>query len=322
MRRRGALIGGLAITAALVAGQAGPAPAQVPDLPDVDYVDGFGPGLYSYADCTDVVYIEEDTLAVFFIELDETVEVETQIAISFGGSLAGSLVETPATATVVEDDNVAIVEVELVEFETGDLSLTVEQGIGYTAGPEDTITLAVTDEVIDSISCRDDLSELIDEGKDRQTIDVGETPEPLGFFEGVIVIPEEPGTETTESTPPTTGPSTTSTTTTEVVPVSRDTLGARLRTSMRAVPEGFDTPVVGTLPPGLTYVDDEWGGTATTAGTYAFDVRLCFDQGDFEGSELPAVICFGTVDVVIEVEADAVTPPPATPVRTDARFTG
>jgi hypothetical protein len=342
MRRRGALMGGLAMAATVVAMEAGPAPAQVPDLPEVVSLEGYGPAIYSYADCTDVVYLEEDLLGAFFIDLDEPVEADTELGLTFTGSLAGSLVETPATATIPEGETFAFVEVELVEFETGDLTLTVLPGLDYTAGPEDTTTVEVTDEVYESLSCRDDLEWMVQDGNDRQTIDVGDRPEPLGLFEDVEIIPEEP-TDPTDTTttevPDTTEPPTTSTsttTTTTLAPVGRG--DERLRAAVRAVPEGFDTPVVGTLPPGLTYVDDEWTGAATTAGTYRFDVRLCVDQTAFASEvgaraarirplprAFPDVLCLGTVDVVIEVEADAVTPPPAgpaAPVRTEARFTG
>lgn len=124
--------------------------------------------------------------------------------------------------------------------------------------------------------------------------------------------------------------------------------------------EFYETPVVGDLPPGLTYVDDVFGGAATTPGVYDFQVRLCIDPDSEDFASERAVDpemrrmqralgdvdtpCFGTVDVRIEVlPADVVptvpvdpgtvpvTPgtepvapvsPPAVPIPTEATFTG
>jgi hypothetical protein len=180
-------------------------------------------------------------------------------------------------------------------------------------------------------SCDEDLSWLAVEGRDRQTIDVGEKPLPYGFFEDLVIDPGgDPGVTTTEV-----GPSSTEVTATTEGPLDQ----AQVRAVARAVPDGVDTPVDGALPPGLTYADDEWSGAATTPGTYAFDVRVCFDGDVLFGTAMtgravrrpaprafPDVLCLGTLDAQVVVEAVAVTPPgtagPATPVRTTARFTG
>jgi hypothetical protein len=95
---------------------------------------------------------------------------------------------------------------------------------------------------------------------------------------------------------------------------------------------GFDElRVVGTLPPGLTLDEDAlWVGTATTPGTYAFQVVHCPDTIEMF-PELPRLLCSGTADVQIVVEGppgstppDPSTPsaPAATPVSAAARLTG
>lgn len=123
----------------------------------------------------------------------------------------------------------------------------------------------------------------------------------------------------------------------------------------------IDTVVLGDLPPGLTYVDDEWGGAATTPGTYDFQVRACVDPDADFGEPLSRsdagrrmgrmqraqgdadTPCFGTADVRIEVlPAEVVAPtmpapepivpepivpvgsvaPPAAPIDAPADFTG
>ncbi len=88
--------------------------------------------------------------------------------------------------------------------------------------------------------------------------------------------------------------------------------------------------VEGALPPGLTLDDDAlWAGTATTPGTYDFQVVYCANTVITYG-ELPQVLCTGTADVRIVVEGSAGRPPTssipsataATPVVAAARLTG
>jgi hypothetical protein len=310
----------------------------VPDPPDplgpeVTYVDAFGPAIYGYEDCTDVVHVEEQLFGGVYIELDDEVGADVSVAISFSGSLADDLVDPPTEIPVAEDEAWGEATFEVDHLETGDLTVTIEPGLGYVADPDDTYTVEVTEEIELIASCHDDLG-TPPGGTDRQTIDVGERPVPIGFFEDVE---EEPGGEPTSTQVP-------ETTTSDPVEVSADF--ARLR-ALRVAPDGYDTPVAnGTLPPGLTYVDDEWSGAATTAGTYGFDIRVCFDQGDFlvvEGEPaataaeralgrrqlraFPDEICFGYVDVQVVVRALAPPPPPAaappaTPVVAPAQFAG
>ncbi|QYG94555.1 hypothetical protein HC251_20380 [Iamia sp. SCSIO 61187] len=289
-------------------------------MPEVSYVDGYPPGTYSYVDCDGVEHLEQVTYGDLFIELDQASPVDVNLAVTFAGSLADDLVDPPTEVLVPAGESFAGFGFEVDDYETGDLTITVEPGVGYLAGPEDAVTLEVTDEVFEAISCDDDLGYLIRDGADRQTIDVGEQPEPLGFFEDFEDEGEGGGDDSTDST--------------EAGSATEDPATF----AVRAVPEGLDTPVDGQLPPGLTYEDDEWGGVATTPGTYAFDVRVCTSgAGGFAlgagrvapraPRAFPAVVCYGTVDVEIVVLAAAATPPPtvagpARPVRTDARFTG
>ncbi|HEX7133567.1 MAG TPA: hypothetical protein VF228_13410 [Iamia sp.] len=309
-RNRAWFVSGIVATAVVVGG-AGPAPGQVPDLdgPEVVYVDAFGPSIYAYEDCDGVLHTEEDPLGFVFLELDYEVEADVAVGITFTGSLADDLVDPPTAVDVAAGEAWGEVEFELDELETGDLTVTVEPGVGYTTSADDTYTMEITDEVEIVVSCKEDLGTPPND-TDRQTIDVGERPDPIGFFED-----EEED--------------------------SGDSSGfAQLQAAVRAAPAGYSTPVAnGSLPPGLTYEDDVWAGAATTPGLYSFDIRVCLDQSTFrvdagrEGGArrptpraFPNVICFGYVDVQVLVEA--VTPPPpaaapaAQPVTAPARFAG
>lgn len=335
-RNRAWFVSGIVATVAVVA-QAGPAPAQVDPLgPEVTYVEAYGPGLFGYEDCEGVVHTEEELAGYIYVELDDEVEVDTAVALSYGGSLADDLATAPTEVMVPAGEGWAEVAFALTALEEGELTITVEPGLGYVADADDTTTVEVTDEVVEVGSCDDDLDWIVEPGRDRQTIDVGEKP--LAFFPEISVEPtdpDEPGSTTTTEwvttepstteTTTTTEATTSSTTTTEAIPA--DTFQA----SVQAVPEGFDTPIGdGTVPPGLTYVDDEWSGAATTPGTYTFEVRLCFDQRAFVTAgrarptpqAFPDVLCYGTLDAQVVVLGTSDTAPPATPVRTDARFAG
>ena len=317
------------VATAVVLGGGGPAPGQVPDPdgPEVVYVDAFGPTILGYEDCDGVVHTEEDPVGWIFVELDYEVEADVAVGLSFSGDLADDLVDAPTEVVVSAGDVYGEIEFALDELETGELTVTVEPGLGYTTSPDDTYTLEISDEVEVVASCTDDLGEPPN-GTDRQTIDVGQRPVPIGFFDDGD---EDSGDSEGETA------STTVAETATTAPIETSTGFARVR-SLRAAPAGYDTPVAnGSLPPGLTYVDDVWGGAATTPGTYAFDVRICLDQTSFtfaagrQGGQrrpvpraFPDVICFGQVDVQIVVRpvAPPSTAPPARPVRTTARFAG
>lgn len=340
-------VSGIVATAAIVVGVGGPAPAQVEPLtPEVEYVDAFGPGIVEYIDCEGDVFTEDSPYGFAYIELDDEVEVDTSVTVSFSGSLADDLVDPPTSFEVAAGDSFSDLEFEIDAVEDGELTITVEPGLGYVAGPEDTYTLQVsTTEPIDTLACEDLGSP--PNGGDRQTITVGETPIPLGFYvdEGEPIDPDEPvdtlpppptdpTTSTTEAETTTTEAETTTTSTDPQLPPLASPFAAD-RGEARAMPEGWDTLVAnGSLPPGLTYVDDVWSGTASTAGTYAFDVQVCLDDSDVTLSggrtgnvrrpvprALPDVLCLGYVDVEIVVLA-ATTAGPASPVSAAANFAG
>lgn len=337
LRRHAWLVVSGLVATLVVLGGGGPAPGQVPDpsLPEVRYVEIFGPGIYGYEDCEGTVHTEEVLSGQAFLELDEIVETDLAVAISFGGSLLDELVDPPTEAVVPAGDGFAEVTFTLDTLELGDLTIAVEPGPGYEVDGDVTATIEVEEDPIEVSACDDDLSWMIVEGRDRQTIEVGERPQPFGFFDGFVIEPDEPGPgpTTTAEGVATSGPST------SVVPVAR---------VPRAVPAGIDTPVsAGAVPPGLTYADDTWSGAATTPGTYDFQVRVCSTRDIFFGvartgraverpapRAFPNQICLGTLSARVVVEAAAVTPPPdrpdppsppappARPVRTTARFAG
>jgi len=318
-------------TAVVVVG-GGPAPAQLeePLGPDVVFVEAYGPAVLGYEDCEGVLHTEEVVDGYVFVELDDQVALDTTVTVSYGGDLADDLAEAPTEIPVAAGEGWGEVPFSLAAFATGELTVTVEPGLGYVADADDTSILAVTDEVFLISRCDDDLTEWLDDpDRARQTIDVGEQPRPFGFFDS-----EEDGadgggdTATTEAFEGSTAPASPD-------PMPAITRFRSLQRGVQAVPEPFDTPVVGgSLPPGLTYVDDEWGGAATTPGTYDFAVRLCYDLSALETSgrvrptpqAFPEVICLGTLDAQVVVEAQAATPPstapPASPVQAAARFTG
>lgn len=345
-RRSRALVGSGIVAAAVVLGGSGPAPGQVPDplVPEVEYLDAFGPAVYGYEDCDGVVSTEEDPDGFVFVELDDEAPVDLAIGITFTGDLADDLVDPPTEIEVEAGEFFGEASFGLDELEVGELTVTVEPGVGYTIDDDaEAYTFSVTDEVEIVASCLDDLG-TPPGGTDRQTIEVGGRPEPIGFFDeedlGSDDDFEEDGESTSTESEATTEPATTATTDPGApVPLSAPFAG-------RAVPSGYSTPVAdGTLPPGLAYAEDEWTGAATTAGTYDFDVRLCFDQSSFafagrpttaaeramgrrQVRAFPNVICFGYVDVQIVVDAPPPPPPPttsappATPVNAPARFAG
>lgn len=335
-RSRAWVVSGIVATA-VVFGGGGPAPGQVPDPdgPEVVYVDAYGPILLGYEDCDGTIHTELDPYGVVFVELDYEVEAAVTVGLTYTGSLADDIADLPATVEIPAGDYLGVAEFTMEEIQEGDLTVTAEPGIGYTVSQDDTYTLEVTDEVEVIASCQEDLGTPPD-GTDRQTIKVGERPLPIGFFEE-----EDEGDSGGEGSTTTEVGDTTESTTTTTEPVEEISAPLAAARSARAAvpaPPGYDTPVAnGTLPPGLTYVDDVWAGAATTPGTYPFDVRLCLDQGDltFEAGKqggvrrpvpraFPAVICFGYVDVEIVVEAVApsTNAPAAQPVTAPARFAG
>jgi len=349
-RRSRALVGsGIVAAAAVVMGSGIPAPGQVeePLGPEVVYVDGFGPGVYGYTDCDGVLHTEEELGGIVFVEFDDVIDPETIVGISFSGSLADDLVDPPTQLDLYEDDYYGDAYFEIDAMEAGDLTVTIEPGIGYVADPSDSVTLEVTEEPQEDLVCEDLGTPPND--TDRQTIEVGERPVPIGFFDEDDVVdpdPLPPGEPTSTTTEPATTESTTTTTeatttteeettttTTTVVDDQQLSFGTTRQRQTRIVPDGWSTPVAdGTIPAGLTYAEDEWTGAATTPGTYTFDVRVCVDQTSlFVGRSgharrptpraYPNLLCLGYVDVQIAVLAPAAAPP-ATPLVAQAQFAG
>lgn len=347
---------------AVVLGTSATSPAQESGLPVVDVVDAIGPSSLGYKDCEGATKTVEYLDGGVLLERSGDLAASLTVAITYSGSLADDLVEAPTEATFSSGSDQTPVFFAIDQLEDGDLVVTVEGGVDYEVGttPSATVGASATPEI--AADCGADLS--IPAGSvDRQVIKVGQTPAPLGFevrIRSEIDTAVAPDDTTTTSTT-----STTSTTEAEVPLDGEGDAGGRLlRRATDPVDETagadragqaivivdedggevdpdlvglFSTPVVGTLPPGLTYVDDVWTGTATTAGTYPFQVRLCIDYAsigdDPDGEDafvLTAVVlaealgtdvCLGRAAAEIVVVADTVTPA-ATPVNTAARFTG
>ena len=323
-RLRRSIVALAAIVAATTA-IAAPAGSQDPGLPEVNIEFAEGAFVAVYNDCDGSE--QTDTINEAFVAFvtEDRIDQELTVAVSLSGTLVDNVVDPPSEVVLqpIVGEGPAFGELlfEIDPVEEGTLALTIEPGAGYTVGPgADTGSdLDFDGQELLIADCREDLGEPPG-GTDDQTIEVGERPEPLGFFEnsgtgfaGVTVIDGET---------------------------------VNFSGGGGFSGEGISTPAVGTLPPGLTYENDRWGGAATTPGEYTFDVRLCIDDAFIDGesddsaSEMPrrprasraitGPICFGTVyDVRIEVLPASATPPPASPtappaspITGPARFTG
>jgi hypothetical protein len=306
--RRLAAVPALAVLGLLVAA---PAPAGPGDPVEVSAVATFSPGIELYTDCDGVEH--EFTYDEFGVLLERTgpLLAEITVGITYSGDLADNLADAPTEVTFESGSDYAEVLGTLDPVEEGTLTVTVEPGVAYTVG-EGSIDIVV-EPPVDAISCLDEIT--VFEDRVAQTIDVGERPKPYGFFDedgdgvdtNIVGVYEVDGEQITYD--------------------ESDYLGDYL------------TPVVGELPPGLTYAQDRWGGAATAPGTYAFSVRVCVadalpvDEGDDAADlrladavaraadDLPTV-CFGTAEVSVEVLAAAADAPPAQPISTDAQFAG
>lgn len=305
-RRLRRLAVGLTTVAAVLAAGAAPADSQVtPEPPVVDPAEVSIVGSESFAaiyrDCDGT---EIGAFTYGFVEFERTggVDEELEVPVTYSGSLASSLTFADDVAFFEEGFDFGEIFFELSDTTPGDLTITIDPpavGAGYVEGDPSSITLQVPDEQ-DVLDCNAPLP--IDDDEATQTIEVGEQPDPFGVFEGSFGFSEED--------------------------IPDDELEFFL--------EGFTTPVVGALPPGLAYDDDRWSGAATTPGPYSFGVRLCFEN-DFtdEGtgaedeavdgppddmraqrgmaraiSDLPDTLCLGTADVEIVVEPASTTAPP------------
>ncbi len=325
-----------------------PAPSELPVVsfaPDGEYVLS-----ETYRDCNGT----ETDLGVFGVVLLEhsgdSEEVEDEVPVTYGGTLAGALIDPQPSTTFEPEWPGAEIAIQLPDSTPGTVTVTLDppvEGAGYQlpADPDEaTIELTIPGEAA-VLDCNDPMD--LDPATTSQTITVGERPDPLGFFAFEECDTEddcgfECETEEEcdfEECEPDDDCMTASTST---VSVPRAASTPRAPGDDLGLWDAYSSPVVGSLPPGLTYEDDTWGGAATTPGVYDFRVRLCVDNtAELFGvaqsargravhraaraiEDLPDVICFGTEDVQVEVLAAAIesTAPPATPVRTQARFTG
>lgn len=317
------IIVGLSTVAALVAVGTGPAggqaapPTTTTTIPaavnEVEVVDFFAEGGASYRDC------EGQETPVFggFIELsaERTGDDDEAliVPVTYSGPAAEGLVDS-SDLEFLADDQIGFAFAELGPGASGTLIVTLEPGPGYVVAGDGTFEAEISDDDV-IFDCNEPLP--VEDGL-NQTIQVGDRPEPIfdDLFEGEFGDDPE-------------------------------------------FAEFYETPVVGDLPPGLTYADDVFGGAATTPGVYDFRVRLCVDPDapedfasdravDPEMRRMQRALgdvdtpCFGTVDVRIDVlpgeplpgpggPSVPVTPgtepvvpvsPPASPIPTEATFTG
>ncbi len=331
------------MTGVVLVGTGASAPAQEAELPIVDAVDSFGPAGLGYVDCAGVTQtVEYLDGGVLFLRTGEVLD-PLAVPVTYSGSLADDLVDPPAEAVFEDGLDFAELYFEFDELADGELTVTAEPGAGHQLGTA-SITIAVDGQPDVLADCTTNLSTTAD-GVERQTIDVGQTPRSLGF---VVELRDE---ESDDDVQPVDELEIPRRFARAAAPAATDRGSAVQDPSSRAIvvvdtdgeevdadiADLFSTPVAnGSLPPGLTYVDDVWGGAATTAGTYDFEVRLCVDPDDVDWDDAPLLaavfladelgidVCLGHVDVRIVVENVIVptTTPPATPVNTTARFTG
>ena len=278
-----------ALALALALGVASPGAAQAPD-PVVVELNGFtSPSTSLYEDCDGA----EHTLlqdGALLVQRDGPLTDAVTVGLTFAGSRAGSLVDPPDSIVIPAGDSVATATLVFgAPVGAGTLSVTVEPGAGYDLGATTTQSSTVPEPAV-TTDCSYDVP--VDDGAADQTIEVGEQPDPLAIY-GFPVFYE----------------------------------GPQPRDLVLPNAINWDTPVVGALPPGLTFTEDTWAGAATAPGTYRFAVRLCALPVLFN-AQADVPLCIGEVDVAITVGAAAgSTPPPgssppATPVSAAARFTG
>lgn len=317
--RRLAALPALAVLAVLL-GAPTPGSAQVPFPSTVSAVASFSPGFETYVDCDGAEHLLEYSEFGVLVERTPPTTLEVTVPISYSGDLADNLVGAPTEVVIPAGEELAEILGEIDPVEEGSLIVTLEPGVGYDLG-EDTIELVV-DPPYELADCSDSLGIYAD--RVDQSITEGERPKSYGLF-------DFDGDGIDENY------------------VGSIAVGGQIITydEMELIVEEYETPVVGALPPGLTYADDRWRGAASTPGTYGFAVRACalgvlpLDavEGDTTADraamtralqraveDLPNV-CFGTSEVSVEVLAAQAAPTgpaaaPASPISADARFTG
>lgn len=232
---------GIGVAAVAVLGLGAPAPTAALDEfppPVASVVDGYGPEALTYA-CDDETYSWTYLDGAVLVMLDRPADADLTVPIAYGGSLAGDLVEPVPDLVFAPGDDAQVVPFLFDELVDGDLTVSIEPGADHQLGIPASITFDVSSEPESVGDCEDDLGDPPG-GTDRQTISVGEKPDPIGFF------PESDDDEADD------GPDDL------VVP---DAVADRVRVASRAdVPSdfGYTTLAVGELPPGLAYADDVW----------------------------------------------------------------
>jgi len=214
---------------------------------------------------------------------------ELVVPLTFTGEKVADLVEVPDSATFLAGQDFAHVGLSATDPAPGTLTVALGDGPDHDLGAPATADLSVAPLSVYP-NCLSPWP--VTPGTEDQTIAVGEVPEPYGF--AGLVGPGDPPAEDSSVAP------------------GRD----------RPPPGSLTGRAFGPLPPGLTYLDDEWGGAATTPGTYPFRVAICYAGPDGD--------CTASAAVTVTVLASDVGPPPgpgpgappAVPVTGVARLTG
>lgn len=284
-----ALVGLAFVAAGLVAG-AGPTSGQTPPPEPVVVSFAFWNALTpsGTGECDGSV-TPTGTNGGFMVERTGPLLDDLVVPLTFTGEKVADLVEVPASATLPAGEESVHVSISASDPSPGTLSVALGDGPDHDLGTPATADLSVGPLTVYP-SCLSPWP--VTPGTEEQTIAVGEVPEPYGFAD--LVGPGDPHA------------------------------GATSRVA------GWDLPspgsmtgrAIGTLPPGLTYLDDEWGGAATTPGTYPFRVAVCFAGPDGD--------CIGSAAVTVTVRAPDAAPrpgpgpaaPPAVAVTGVARLTG
>lgn len=293
-RLRSLLAGVVVVGSVLFVGTV-PAPAQAAD-PELNLWDSFPPSVFAYTDCDGVVHRQDDLEGLARFALDEAPATTLTVPVTYSGSLADDLVDPPTEVTFTPTSVYGDLAVTFGAVIEGSLIVTPQPGTGYVLGPALPLTMLVEDPLTVT-DCADDLGSPPD-GADRQTITVGERPDPLGF----VQLGDGSGD-----------------------PADRD--GYSTPVSAGAIPPGLayttDVWSGAATAPG-TYAFDVH--LCQVGSQY-----LPFGDGPSVPAvlDLPDPICFGTVDVTIVVEGPGgpAEPPPgvapaATPVSAAARLTG
>jgi hypothetical protein len=283
----GALLATTAATVVSVPVGGGEAPPPGPTVVGIVQTLVQGPDVSIYRDCdgVDHLYAEE---GAFLIDRSGDIMGPLTVPLSWTGDMVPFLDDPPATATFEAGRDSTVVSVSLATPEPGPLSLevAVEDGPDHDPGSPWPGAAASAD-------LGSDAPEVVWDCAFEFTIDdhLAHQTIAVGEVPDPLQLPF-------------------------VADVTRDAPS----------PEQLSTEVVsGTVPPGLTYEDDTWGGEATTPGEYAFEAAICTIPGTFIA---PISVCMGRVAVTITVvDPSAVSPasaaaPPADPVVAAATFTG